>query len=241
MTYQSPLHEYWPLTRAMLIVDADASTVAKACFDFHRSRYIHPGDKLTKYTLSEFPCTSLSDVLQRLLPINIQGKFLVLPAKNATVIIQNNAEAMAVDVINRLKVKSYLVRCDGQLSDKLPNKRHWGLYLCKKGSTINEFMAGVNPPEKRALAPHEIKGKISAAKVFGFAAVPQPFTDAHVLEAVYHLGYPIHDPQFYLTSPKTTGFEIARINNPAQPAMKEISLSEAKTQWLKKGTLLQKT
>lgn len=245
MTYKSPLHKYWPLTRAMLIVEADAETVAKACYDFHRSRYIHPEDKVTKYTLSEFSCVNLSESLQRLLPISIaintNQKFLVLPTQKGSIIIQNSAKTMVVDVIKRLKVQSYIVRCDGQLADDLPIKRFWGLYSSKNGSTINAQISGENPPSSRIPFPHEIKQKKKASKFFGFDVVPELFTDTHVLEALQRLGHAIHDPEFYLSSSEAIGFEITRVQNiNTKPEFEEIELLSAKNRWIKNGTLFQK-
>ena len=234
------LCEYWPLTRAMLIIEAETATVAKACYDFHRTRYIHPDDKLTTYVLSKFICADLSKALARLLPAEASAyptKVLILPARNATVVIQNNAEAMDHQVIQRLKVKSYMVRCDGALSDSLPEKRDWALYLYRKSSPrCAAFLAGQNPPDRRALFPHEMKMKKRGARTFGFASPPEPFTDAHVLEALYRLGFPVHDPAFFLTSPSAVGFELSRIRNPKHPG-NPVSLVVAKQRWLAKGTL----
>lgn len=236
----SPLETFWPLTRAMVLVEAPVAAVAKACFDFHRTRYVHPSDKVTRYTLTEFGFTDLAAALGRLVPVASSGyatRLLVLPARGVTVVIQNNANVMAFDVIKRLKAKHYLIRCDGALSRELPTRRHWGLYLSRSGATINALLVGEEPPSGRALLPHEVKGKQQAAKVFGFKAPPAPFTDAHVLEALARLDLRIHDPDFFLTSSDSQAYELARAENPAHAGSKPVDLATARKRWLANGTL----
>ena len=231
VTEPTALSRFWPLTRAMALVEARPDDVAAACHKYLRTKRIHPRDKVSRYDVTELDVVGLAATLAHLLPVALTAtKTVVLPAGDWSAILHNDASGdpnLGAYVSRALAARVYSIQCDGTLPSKTPKTREASFAAYLKG-----------PRPRRMLAAKNGKVTIAVGKPepFETEAAPKRLDDLGLLEMLAGAGLCVHDPAFFTISKTSRAWVVAWTPAPAIAPV-TMDLATARTKWLRAGRL----